>query len=285
LKSVTPDKRRSKNSEIIGESFKKLLLKVSQMVKRWFTGLKELDQMLGNGVQVGDVVLFLYEIGSCHNFLISEIIRNHHKKKGKILLTLTSTSSHQFITQIQDIVSQENFIIVDCISPKNIYNAKHYIPNPSKTFDIFLEMKKARDDLLENSKEDEPPLLVCFYSLSSLFINFETNEVIQFLNKNIGEAAKNKTIEFYLLPEGILEKGVEKRVQTLANVVIKTRTEFRGHRRQNYLQLLEHSSETPYPEEKQFSILARGPAKPEIIFPIPLFDSFSERKRSQSNNE
>jgi archaellum biogenesis ATPase FlaH len=251
------------------------------MVKRWFTGLKELDQMLGKGVQAGDVVLFLYEIGSCYNFLISEIIRNHHKEKGKILLTLTSTSSPQFITQIQDIVSQENFIIVDCISPKNIYNAKHYIPNPSQTFDILLEMKKARDGLLENSKEDEPPPLVCFHSLDSLFINFETNEVIQFLNKNIGEAAKSKTIEFYLLPEGILEKDVEKRVQTLANVVIKTRTEFRGHRRQNYLQLLEHSSETPYPEEKQFSIVGRDPAKPEIIFHIPLFGSFSERERNQ----
>jgi len=95
LKSVTPDKRRSKNSEIIGESFKKLLLKVSQMVKRWFTGLKELDQMLGNGVQVGDVVLFLYEIGSCHNFLISEMgVKsfwcNLNRKIGVVLLQVNN---------------------------------------------------------------------------------------------------------------------------------------------------------------------------------------------------
>lgn len=243
------------------------------MVKSWFSGLRDLDQMFGNGVQRGSVILFLYETGSGHDYIISEIIRNHYNNGGKTILILTSNSSSQFINHIQDIISPENFRVVDCVSPENIYNTKHYIPNASQIFDIFLEMKEARDDFLQNTRGEEPNILVCFYSLSSLFINFGTNEVIQFLYKNIREAMRCKTIEFYLLSEGILEKSVEKRIQTLANVVLKTRTEFKDHRRQNYIQLLEHSSETPYPEEKQYSIISRDHTKPEIVFHTPLLSS------------
>lgn len=225
--------------------------------------------MFGNGVQKGSAILFLYETGSSQDFITSEIIRNHYNRGGKTILILTSNSSSQFTNHIQDILSSESFKIIDCVSPENIYNTKHYVPNASQIFDIFLEMKKARDDFLKNTEEEEPNILVCFYSLCSLFINFETNEVVQFLDKNIREAMRCKTIEFYLLSEGILEKSVEKRIQTLANVILKARTEFKEHRRQNYIQLLEHNSETPYPEEKQYSIISRDGARPEIVFNIP----------------
>ncbi|MBS7250539.1 MAG: hypothetical protein KIH08_08110 [Candidatus Freyarchaeota archaeon] len=176
------------------------------MTRSWFSGIRELDQMFGNGVPIGSAILFLYETGSGQEYIISEIIRNHYNHGGKTILILTSNSSPHFINHIKDIISSENFKIIDCVSPENIYNTKHYIPNASQIFDIFLEMKKARDDFLQNPEEEEPNILVCFNSLSSLFINFETNEVLQFLDKNIREAMRCKTIEFYLLSEGILEK-------------------------------------------------------------------------------
>ncbi|MEX2752073.1 MAG: hypothetical protein Q6366_009330 [Candidatus Freyarchaeota archaeon] len=256
------------------------------MSKSWFPGLTELDQMFGNGVQKGSAILFLYETGSGQDYITSEIIRNHYNRGGKTILVLTSNSSSHFVNNIQDILSSENFKIIDCVSPKNIYNTKHYIPNTSQIFDIFLEMKKARDDFLKNPKEEEPNILVCFYSLSSLFINFETNEVIQFLDKNIREAMRCKTIEFYLLSEGILEKSVEKRIQTLANVILRTRTEFKEHRRQNYIQLLEHNSETPYPEERQYSIISHDYTRPKLVFHIPLLGgSYMTNAKTQVNPE
>jgi hypothetical protein len=117
--------------------------------------------------------------------------------------------------------------------------------------------------------EKKIPLLVCFYSLSPLFINFEPNEVVQFFNKNVKEAMRLGTVEYYLLSYGITENIIEKRLQALANTVILLRSEFKDHRRQNYLQILKHASGVPYPEEKQYSIINRDGANPEIVFSTP----------------
>lgn len=240
------------------------------------TGIRELDQMLDGGVTRGDVVLFLYDIGSGHNFILSEIIRKHFDRGGSVILVLTSTSSPQFLKLIEDITNSERFALIDCVSPKNVYNTEYYIPNCSRAFDIFLNMKKARESQVQRTAEGDLPPLVCFYSLSSLFITFEPNEVVQFFNKNVKEAMRCKTIEYYLLSHGITETSVEKRIQALANTVIVTRTEFKEHRRRNYIQVLKHSSGVPYPEEKQYSITRRNGLRPEIIFSAPILDRITK---------
>jgi len=240
------------------------------------TGIRELDKMLDGGVMEGEVVLFLYDIGSGHNFILSKIIQNHFDRGGSIILILTSTSSPQFVNLIQDIVHSERVAIIDCVSPQNIYNTQYYIANCSRAFDIFLNMKKARDERIANTSEGGLPPLVCFYSLSSLFINFEPNEVVQFFNKNVKEAMRCRTIEYYLLSHGITETSVEKRIQALANTVILTRTEFKEHRRRNYIQVLKHASGVPSPEEKQYSITKRDSSRPEIIFSTPILDRASK---------
>ncbi|MEM2145258.1 MAG: hypothetical protein QW279_07850 [Candidatus Jordarchaeaceae archaeon] len=237
-----------------------------------FTGIKELDQMLDSGVCRGDVVLFLDDIGSGNDFILSEIIRNHYNRGGSVILVLTSPDSIRFANLLEDIVHSKNFTIIDCVSPKNVYNTEYYIENCSKVFDIFLAMKTARDNQLKNNNEDAPSPLVCLYSLSSLFINFETNEVIQFFNKNIKEAMRCRTIEYYHLYQGITENSVEKRIQALANTVIKTRSEFKEHRRLNFIQIVKHSSGVPFPEERQYSITKRDGIRPEIVFSTPFLD-------------
>jgi archaellum biogenesis ATPase FlaH len=248
-----------------------------------FTGLKELDQMLDSGIERGDVVLFFDDIGSGNDFILSEIIRNHHNKGGSVILVMTSPDSLRFANLIDDIIHSKNFTIIDCISPKNVYKTEYYIENCSKVFDIFLTIKTARDKQLKNNSEDAPGPLVCLYSLSSLFINFETNEVIQFFNKNIKEAIRCRTIEYYLLSQGITENSVEKRVQALANTVIKTRTEFREHRRQNYIQIVKHASGIPYSEEKQYTIAKNDNSRPEIVFSTPFLDRMVKSIQTSSS--
>jgi archaellum biogenesis ATPase FlaH len=248
-----------------------------------FTGLKELDQMLDNGIERGDVVLFIDEIGSGNDFILSEIIRNHYNQGGSVILVMTSPDSLRFANLIEDIIHSKNFTVIDCISSKNIYNTEYYIENCSKVFDIFLTMKTARDKQLQNTGKDALSPLICLYSLSSLFINFETNEVIQFFNKNIKEAIRCRTIEYYLLSQGITENNVEKRIQALANTVIKTRTEFKEHRRQNYIQIVKHASGIPYPEEKQYSIAKHDNSRPEIIFSTPFLDRMVKSIQTSSS--
>lgn len=237
-----------------------------------FTGIKELDQMLDSGIERGDVVLFLDDIGSGNDFILSEIIRNHHNQGGSVILALTSPDALRFAKLIEDIIHSNNFTVIDCVSPKNFYNTEYYIENCSKVFDIFLTMKTVRDNQLKDTDKDAPGPLVCLYSLSSLFINFETNEVIQFFNKNIKEAIRCRTIEYYHLYQGITENSVEKRIQALANTVIKTRTEFKEHRRQNYIQIVKHASGIPYAEERQYSIAKHDDVRPEIVFSTPFLD-------------
>ncbi|MGQ9721698.1 MAG: RAD55 family ATPase [Candidatus Jordarchaeum sp.] len=234
------------------------------------TGIRELDAMLDGGILEGEVTLFLYDTGSGHNYILSEIIKNHCRMGGNVLLVLTSTSSSQFVTLTKNVINQKNCVIIDCISPRNVYNTEYYIENPSRAFDIFLSMKKAREDLNSRIGEKRIPTLVCFYSLSSLFINFEPNEVVQFFNKNVKESMRLGTVEYYTLIYGITEPSTEKRIQVLANTVILSRTEFRDHRRQNYLQILKHVSGVPYPEEKQYSITKRDGDVPEIVFSTPM---------------
>jgi len=234
------------------------------------TGIRELDRMLNGGMLGGEVTLFLHDIGSGHNYILSEIIRNHCRMGGKALIVLTSTSSAQFINLIGNVTSRETCIIIDCVSPQNVYNTEYYIENPSRAFDIFICMKKAREELNSMVGEKKIPPLICFYSLSPLFINFEPNEVVQFFNKNVKEAMRLGTVEYYLLSHGITENSIEKRLQALANTVILLRSEFKDHRRQNYLQILKHASGVPYPEEKQYSIINRDGANPEIVFSTPL---------------
>ncbi|WXG42158.1 MAG: hypothetical protein WED07_15575 [Candidatus Freyarchaeum deiterrae] len=247
-----------------------------------FTGLKDLDQMLDSGIGRGDVVLFIDDIGSGNDFILSEIIRNHYNQGGSVILVITSPDSLQFAKMIEDIIHSENFTVIDSISPKNVYETEYYLENCSKVFDIFLTMKTARDKQFQKSDENAPGPLVCLYSLSSLFINFETNEVIQFFNKNIKEAMRCKTIEYYMLSQGVTENSVEKRIQALANTVIKTRTEFREHRRQNYIQIVKHASGIPYAEEKQYSIAKRNGARPEIVFSTPFLNSMVKSVQDSS---
>nr|MDO8082997.1 hypothetical protein [Candidatus Freyarchaeota archaeon] len=248
-----------------------------------FTGLKELDQMLDSGIERGDVVLFLDDIGSGNDFILSEIIRSHYNQGGSVILVITSPDSLRFANLIEDIIHSKNFTVVDCVSPKNVYNTEYYIENCSRVFDIFLTMKTARDNQLKNNSKDAPGPLVCLNSLSSLFINFETNEVIQFFNKNIKEAIRCRTIEYYLLYQGITETSVEKRMQALANTVIKTRTEFREHRRQNFIQVVKHASGIPYPEEKQYSIAKLDGTRPEIVFSTPFLDRMVKSIQTSSS--
>ncbi|MEM3586575.1 MAG: hypothetical protein QXO71_04560 [Candidatus Jordarchaeaceae archaeon] len=252
------------------------------MVASGFTGIKELDQMLDSGISRGDVILFLDDIGSGNDFILSEIIRNHHNRGGSVILVLTSPDALRFAELIEDIIHSKNFTIIDCISPKNVYNTEYYIENCSKVFDIFLTMKTARDNQLKNCDKDELYPLVCLYSLSSLFINFETNEVIQFFNKNIREAMRCKTIEYYHLYQGITETSVEKRIQALANTVIRTRTEFKEHRRVNFIQVVKHSSGIPFPEERQYSITKRDGMQPEIVFSTPFLEHMVKSIQSLS---
>jgi archaellum biogenesis ATPase FlaH len=258
-------------------------MKVILMGTNGFTGIKELDQMLDSGIGRGDVVLFLDDIGSGNDFILSEIIRNHHNHGGSVILVLTSPDSLRFANLIEDIIKSKNFTVIDCVSPKNVYNTDFYIENCSKVFDIFLTMKTARDNQLKNNDKDAPCPLVCLYSLSSLFINFETNEVIQFFNKNIKEAMRCGTIEYYHLYQGITETSVEKRIQALANTVIKTRTEFREHRRLNFIQIVKHSSGIPFSEERQYSITKRDGMRPEIVFSTPFLDHMVKSIQSLGN--
>ncbi|MEM3562917.1 MAG: hypothetical protein QXR19_06800 [Candidatus Jordarchaeaceae archaeon] len=233
------------------------------------TGIRELDRMLDGGMLRGETTLFLHDIGSGHNYILSEIIKNHCQMGGCVLLVLTSTSSQQFVSLIKNVICPENCVIIDCVSPQNVFNSGYYLENPSRAFDIFLTMKNAREALNSKVGEKEIPPLVCFYSLSPLFINFEPNEVVQFFNKNIKEAMRLGTVEYYLLSYGITDNSTEKRLQALANTVILLRSEFREHRRQNYLQIVKHASGVPYPEEKQYSIIKRDEATPEIVFSTP----------------
>jgi archaellum biogenesis ATPase FlaH len=248
-----------------------------------FTGIKELDQMLDSGIGRGDVVLFLDDIGSGNDFILSEIVRNQYSQGGSVILVLTSPDSLRFANLIEDIIHSNNFTIIDCVSPKNVYNTEYYIENCSKVFDIFLTMKSARDNLLKNSDKETLAPLVCLYSLSYLFINFETNEVVQFFNKNIREAMKCGTIEYYHLYQGITENNVEKRIQALANTVIKTRTEFKEHRKLNFIQIVKHSSGVTFPEERQYSIAKHDGVKPEIVFSTPFLDQMVKSIQSLGN--
>ncbi|MGQ9721798.1 MAG: hypothetical protein ACUVXA_10815 [Candidatus Jordarchaeum sp.] len=245
------------------------------MIENESTGIRELDQILYGGINGGETVLFMHDIGSGYELILLEIIRNHYHQGGNVLLVVTSPSSLRFLSLFEGIINLQNFKIIDCISPRNVYNTEYYIANYSQLFDIFLAMQNARNDLLQNSSKNEPTPLVCFYSLSPLFINFGENEVIQFFNKNIREAMRCRTIEYYLLSQGVTNIMVERRIQALANTVILSRTEFRDHRRQNYLQILKHASGVPYPEEKQYSIIKRDGTLPEIIFLTPILDSIT----------
>lgn len=53
------------------------------MIENESTGIRELDQILYGGINGGETVLFMHDIGSGYEFILLEIIRNHYHQGGE----------------------------------------------------------------------------------------------------------------------------------------------------------------------------------------------------------
>ena len=166
--------------------------------------------------------LFGEELPKEQNFLLIEDIN----AKGELILLklieeFVEMNFHAILVLLDTIPSaileelvakeSEKFSIVNTYS--DVFS-KYY--TSIKLHELNLTLKAIRKQL-----KSERRLVLFFWSLNPLFINYLSSDVIHFYSENVKHAIENSTIEFYLLGKGLVEDLVMRRMIAISHCVIQ----------------------------------------------------------------
>jgi archaellum biogenesis ATPase FlaH len=154
--------------------------------------------------------LIIEDINAKGEFFLLKLVEEFRKiGYHTVLVLLDSLPS----TILEELVVKES----DDLSIVNTYStvySRYY--TSIKLHELSLTLKSIRREL-----QNERKLAIFVWSLNPLFINYSSNDVINFYLENVKHGIENKTIEFYLVEKGLIEDIAMRRLIALAHCVIE----------------------------------------------------------------
>lgn len=154
--------------------------------------------------------LIIEDINAKGELILLKLIQEYILDNFKTVLVILEPIPHCLLEELA-IKESENFSIVNTYSTSC---SRYY--SSIKLHELNLTLKALRKELKSDRK-----LIIAYWSLDSLFINYSSNDVIQFYLENVKHASDNNTIEFYLVGKGIVEEMVMRRLISIAHCVLE----------------------------------------------------------------
>lgn len=197
------------------------------------------------------------EPGSGGSTLLQDISLYQRLQKS-IVLNVIIDPSFYFTIEKFFALQSENFQILDAITntERAQYHCNHTL------HEISIQLKENRREIIgsiskyqcQNNTKEKPEVVIVFWSLNSLLINYQARDVLQFYYENVKEAIRYETTEFYLMQEGIVQETTTKSLMALSHAVWKFRRDKKRGTHQFVWDIVKMSNQDVYTSEIPYTI-------------------------------
>lgn len=168
-----------------------------------------IKNLFGKNIPKEQNFLIIENVNAKGEFFLLKLIEEFGKIEYHTVLVLLDFLPSTILDELLMKESDDLSIVNTCSTAYSKYYTS------TKLHELSPTLKSIRREF-QNKK-----LALFVWSLNPLFINYSSNDVINFYLENVKNGIENKTIEFYLLEKGLIEDIEMKRLMALAHCVIE----------------------------------------------------------------